>query len=67
MRVTAPAFLSVMVGLVGGNFAFQSLMDNPEYGVAVERSFFQVTALLSLFLVALIGRWLGMQATEPQP
>ena len=43
--------LSVFTGLVIANIAYQLVSDNPNYLVALERSWFQGTALFCYYLM----------------
>lgn len=40
----------IIVGMVAGNYIWQSFFPEPNYLVAFERSYFQVVAAIILFL-----------------
>jgi hypothetical protein len=35
----------IAIGLIAGNFVYQAFMSDPNWGVAFERSFFQLIAI----------------------
>ncbi len=41
----------VFIGLTGGNFLYQFFQDNPNYFLATERSYFQLSAILIVLIV----------------
>jgi ABC-type spermidine/putrescine transport system permease subunit I len=45
-------YAGLMIGLTIGNFIYQAFQAAPNWGVAAERSFFQITTLL---LAAFMG------------
>jgi hypothetical protein len=40
-----------LMGLVSGNFSYQLMSHTPDFSVAMERSYFQIVAVLICFFV----------------
>lgn len=45
------AAIAIILGLSAGNFFYQAVMVSPDYALALERSFFQASAIIAFIVI----------------